>query len=110
MAAEKAIGPESTAFDVKFPFFGNSEWVKSISETPMKFYISAWKEGLEYFASCLQDQAEYTRKLSQCTDPAEALKCHGEFAQKTWTRSRDEGAKILENVRTNFPSAAPLTS
>ena len=108
MTTEKVTGPEFLATNGKLPFLTNPEWAKSVSEGPLKFYTSAWKEALGFTASCFETQAEYVRKLSQCSDPAEALKCHAEFAQKSWVRSCDEGAKLLDNVRTNL--ATPLNN
>lgn len=105
MMAEKATAPEFPMMNGKFPYFTAPEWTKSASEGPLKFYTSAWKEALEFAAACLESQAEYSKKLARCADPAEALKCHAEFAQKSWARSCDEGAKLMDNLRTNF--AAP---
>lgn len=84
--------------------FANPEWLKQFTDAPAKFYSSAWNQLLGLSASYLQDQADYVKKLSQCTDPAEALKCHGDFAKKSWAHSCDESSKILDTIRTNFSS------
>lgn len=99
---ENVTGPEFPPMNGKFPFFTTPEWTKPATEGPLKFYASAWKEALEFAAACLESQAEYSKNLARCAGPAEVLKCHAEFTQKSWARSCDESAKLLDNMRTNF--------
>lgn len=108
MTTEKVTaGAQAEAINFKFPFLANPEWLKSFSETPIKFHTTAWNGALGYTAACLQDQADYLKKLAECADPAETLKCHGEFARKSWARSCGEGSRILDIVRANVSSALP---
>jgi len=107
MATEKSTdGVQPAAIDSKFPFLGTPEWLQSFSQAPIKFYATAWNEALGFTARALQDQADYVRTLAACADSAEALKCHGEFARKSWARSCDEGSKVFDAVRANFASAS----
>lgn len=90
----------------QFPFPGNAEWIKSLFAAPAKACSCTWHGALDFTASCLQDQADYLRQLSQSKDPADALKCHTEFTQKCWQRSFKEGSRIFDTVRSSFPSVA----
>jgi hypothetical protein len=102
MANEKQFTSEqSAAINSQFPFAASPEWLKSFTDAPIKFCGTAWKETLGYTASCLQDQADYVKKLSGCKDPAEALKCQWEFAQQSWIRSSDGASKFMDALRRN---------
>jgi hypothetical protein len=92
----------ATAFDSKFQF-ASPEGLKSFAELPRTFYVTASRQALGFTASCLQDQADYLRKLGECTNPADALKCQWDFAQQCWSRSSD-AMKFLDALRTNLPS------
>jgi hypothetical protein len=95
---------KATAINANFPFLANPEWLKSFAEGPVKFYATASKGALGLTASVLQDQADYVKKLAECADPADALKCQWEFAQKTWSRSSNEALKFFDTLRTNGAS------
>lgn len=92
----------ATVFDSKFQF-ASPEWFKSFAELPRTFYATASRQTLGFTASCLQDQADYLRKLGECTNPADALKCQLDFAQQCWSRS-SEATKFLDALRANLPS------
>ena len=107
MATENSTdGVQPAAINSTFPFLETPELMKSFSQAPVKFYATAWNGVLGLAARALQDQADYVRKLAECADPAEALKCHGEFARKSWARSCEEGSKVFDTVRANFASAS----
>jgi len=44
----------------------------------------------------LQDQADYLRKLSSVTRPAEALDCHAEFIHNLMTSWTSEGHRLVD--------------
>ncbi|WP_454632540.1 hypothetical protein [Bradyrhizobium cenepequi] len=92
----------ATVFGSKFQF-ASLEWLKSFAELPRN-YVTASKQALGFAASCLEDQADYLKKLGECTNPAGALKCQLDFAQQCWSRS-SEASKFLETLRTDLPSA-----
>jgi Phasin protein len=73
---------------------------------PGTLYLRLSKEALGFTASCLQDQADYLKKLGECADPAEALKCQSDFVRQCWSRSR-EMPRLLDALRTNGSSAPP---
>lgn len=79
--------------------FASPEWLKSFNVGPKNVHAATTKEALEFTASCLQDQAEYLKKLAECADPAEALKCQWDFAQQSWSRSLSEAWKIFDSLR-----------
>lgn len=95
----------ASAIVPEFPFFNNLEWLKSFAGNPEKLY-GAWNEALGVTASRLQEQADYAKALSECTDPAEALKFSAEFAQNAWKKSYSDGSKFFEAWRTSLFSAA----
>jgi hypothetical protein len=100
MAEKNALGGD------QFPLSSN-EWMKSFSQVPTALFASGWKDALGFAAGLLKDQADYVTKLAECTDPAQALKCQAEFAQKSWTRCCDEGSKMFESARAKLTSALP---
>lgn len=81
---------------------GSSDWLQRSAQAPLKFYI----EALQFTARSLQDQADYVRKLSECSDPATAMKCHGEFMQQAWARSVKEGSKLFGTLQSSSPSSS----
>jgi hypothetical protein len=85
--------------------FAPPEWFKSFSGWPRNLG-GAVKETLEFNASCLQDQADYLKKLAEATSPAEALKCQLDFAQQSWARCFGEAWRVFDCLRTN-PSSHP---
>ena len=89
---------QSTAI---FPFLGNSEWLKSFGDAPAKLYATAAKDALSLTASLLQDQADYVKKLADCANPADAMKCQWEFTQKALSRSTEGASTFLNHLRTN---------
>lgn len=72
----------------------------------MKLYATMWNGALGNAARALHDQADYMQKLAECSDPAEAMKCHGEFVQQSWTRSIEESSKMLSALQTNASSSS----
>jgi len=99
--------PEAQApvADLKYLFFSSSEWWKPLSENPRKLY-GVWNQALSFTAARLQEQADYAKALSECTDAAEALKYSTEFMQNAWKKSYSDGSKFFETWRENLPSAA----
>lgn len=90
----------------KFTVFSNSEWLlKLFAGNPAKLY-GVWNEALGLTASRLQEQADYAKALSECTDPAEALKYSAEFVQNAWKKSYSDGSKLFEAWRTSLSSTA----
>lgn len=100
-------GHQAQAFGagLKFPFPSSSEWLKSFTGNPGKLY-GVWNQALNLTASRLQEQADYAKALSECTDPAEALKYSAEFVQNAWKKSFSDGSKFFEAWRENLSSAA----
>lgn len=88
------------------PFSANPDGLRPVTEGPMKFYATMWNEALRQAARALHDQADYVQKLSECSDPAEALRCHGEFVQQSWTRSINEGSKMFSALQANISSSS----
>jgi Phasin protein len=102
MANDKAAtGEQPATANPQLPFLAGPEWVKSFSEAPIKVYGAAWKETLGFTASALQDQANYVKKLAECRDAAEALRCQWEFAQQSWIRTSDGASKFMDALRRN---------
>ncbi|WP_454649976.1 phasin family protein [Bradyrhizobium liaoningense] len=65
------------------------------------------KEALEFNASCLQDQADYLKKLAESTNPADAVKCQLDFAQQCWSRSFGGAWRVFDSLRINTSSPRP---
>lgn len=72
----------------------------------MAFYTAMWNQALRFAERSLRDQADYVQKLSECRDPAAALKCNAEFMQQSWARSVDEGSKLLKTVQSGISSSS----
>jgi len=97
----------ATASNPVFTSLGNTDWVKHWSDAAAKIYADGWAKVLGLAADGLQDQVTYLRQLSQCTDPAEALKLNTAFAQQSVSRLLEDGTKIFDGIRTSIPSSAP---
>jgi hypothetical protein len=93
MEQENAAGPKFS--------FASPEWLKLFS--PKSLGVAA-KETLEFNASCLQDQADYLKKLAESTDPADAMKCQLDFVQRSWARGFSEAWRVFDSLRTNISS------
>ncbi|WP_439372054.1 phasin family protein [Bradyrhizobium sp. PMVTL-01] len=83
--------------------FSPPEWLKPFNGSAKIAYGAISKEVWGFTASRLQEQADYLKKLAECDDAAEAIKCHFEFAQQSWSRSVGDVVKAFEHLRT--PSA-----
>ena len=81
--------------------FATPEWLKSFNGGPQTLYAAVSKEALGFTASCLEDQADYLKKLAECANPAEALKCQLDFAQQFWSRSVGEAPRAFDRLRTH---------
>jgi hypothetical protein len=68
------------------------------------------KEALGFTASCLQDQADYLKKLGECADPAEAPKCQSDFVRQCWLRSREMPRLLDARGRIVHPRRRPHES
>ncbi|MBB4020011.1 hypothetical protein GGR16_005073 [Chelatococcus caeni] len=90
---------QTAASNPLFASLGNTDWVKLWSDAPAKIYADGWGKVLGLAADRLQDQAAYLKQLSQCTDPAEALKLNAAFAQQSVSRLWNDGTKIFDGVR-----------
>ena len=102
MSNEKLATREQPAtINPQFLFLGNPDWLNSFTEAPIKLYGTVWNETLGFAASCLQDEADYVKKLAGCKDVTEALKCQWEFAQQSWIRSSDRVSKFMGALRRN---------
>jgi hypothetical protein len=89
--------------------FATPDWVKSFNGVPRNLYGALSKEALGFTASCLQDQADYLKKLAESATPAEALKCQMDFVQQSWWRYFSEGWHVVDALRKNQPSgSAPI--
>ena len=75
--------------------FTPPEWLT----TPRVPYATVSRELLGFTASRLQDQADYLKRLADCADLTEMMKCHFEFAQQSWSRSVGEAGRVLEHLR-----------
>lgn len=62
------------------------------------------KETLEFSASCLQDQADYLKKLAESTNPADSMKCQLDFAQQCWARCFGGAWRVFDRLRINTSS------
>ena len=98
---------QTTESNPLFASLGNTDWIKFWSDAPAKIYAEEWRKALGFAADRLQDQAAYLKQLSQCTDPAEALKLNAAFAQESVKHVLDDGAKIFDGFRTSVASGAP---
>jgi len=83
--------------------FTPPQWLTSLNGTPRVPYAAVSKELLGFTASRLQDHADYLKRLADCADLAEIMKCHFEFAQQSWSRSVGEAGRVFEHLRS--PSA-----
>ncbi|MDX3966311.1 MAG: phasin family protein [Bradyrhizobium sp.] len=100
MATETTVPKgQTTESNPLFASLGNTDWVKLWSDAPAKMYAAGWGQALGLVADRLQDQAAYLKQLSQCSDPAAALKLNAEFAQQSVSRLWNDGTKIFEGVR-----------
>jgi hypothetical protein len=100
MKNEKPNAQAATDFGFVIPC--EADWLKSFADTPWKLYAGAVKGALGFTASRLQDQADYMRKLSDCSNPTEALNCQWAFAQQYWARCTEEGSKLVDSLRVNL--------
>lgn len=106
--ATEATAPKghTTASDPVFPPLGNTDLAKILKGAP-EVYAAGWGKVLGFAADRLQDQATYLKQLSQCADPAEALKLNTAFAQESIKRVVDESTKMFDGFRANVASAVP---
>lgn len=106
--ATEATAPKghTTASDSVFPSLGNTDLAKILKGAP-EVYAAGWGKVLGFAADRLQDQATYLKQLSQCTDPAEALKLNATFAQQSVSRLWDDGVKVFDGFRASFASGLP---
>lgn len=108
MATETTVPKgQTTASESIFASLGNTDWVKLWSDAPTKICVEGWRKALGFAADRLQDQAAYLKQLSQCADPAEALKLNAAFAQESVKHVLDDGAKIFDGFRTSVASGSP---
>lgn len=84
--------------DLKYLFFSSTEWLKSFLKI-LEDYMVCGTKHLAFTASRLQEQADYAKALSECTDVAEALKYSAEFMQNAWKKSYSDGSKFFEAWR-----------
>lgn len=100
MATETTVPKgQTTESNLLFASLGNTDWIKFWSDAPAKIYAEGWGKALGFAADRLQDQAAYLKQLSQCSDPAAALKLNADFAQQSVSRLWNDGTKIFEGVR-----------
>ncbi|MGR7997728.1 phasin family protein [Xanthobacter sp. ZOL 2024] len=74
-------------------------WTPPVAGDPM----ASCRQALGFAAGALENQATYLRQLSQCTDPAEAMKLHSDFIQKAAQLFWRDGAEALS--RAGYPQA-----
>lgn len=86
--------------------FASPEWLKSFNGGPQNFQAAVSKEALAFTASCLADQADHLKKLAECANPAEALKCQLDFAQQFWSRAVGEVPRVLDRLRAQSSPAS----
>jgi len=79
--------------------FTPPHWLTSLNDVRRVPYAAVSKELLGFTASRLQDQADYLKRLADCADLAEMMKCHFEFAQQSWSRSVGEAGRVFEHLR-----------
>ena len=79
--------------------FTTPAWLKSFNGAQKVPYTALSKEMLEFTASRLQDHADYLKRLAECADLSEAIKCHIEFAQQSWSRSLGEAGSMFQHLR-----------
>lgn len=108
MATETTVPKgQTTESNPLFGSLGNTDWLKFWSDAPAKIYADGWGKALGLAADRLQDQATYLKQVSQCTDPAEALKLHTAFAQQSVSRLLEDGTKIFDGFRTSIAACVP---
>lgn len=100
MAMAKSTRDTQVMRSAEPTFVSDLGWLKPFCEGPANLYRTAWGEAARLAARGLQDQAHYMKKLSECTEPLEALRCHGEFLQQSWTRCFEDGSRALDAFRT----------
>jgi hypothetical protein len=81
--------------------FATPEWLKSFNGGPQTLDAAVSKEALGFTASCLEEQAEHLKRLAECANPAEALRCQLDFAQQFWSRSVGEASRAFDRLRTH---------
>jgi hypothetical protein len=85
----------ASTFSFALPF-----WRGSLNGVPKIPYAALSRETLGFTASRLQDQADHLKKLAECEDLAEAVKCQMEFAQQSWSRCFGEAWSVFDYLRT----------
>ena len=98
------MGSESAATPIFS--FAAPDWLKSFNGGPQNLYAAVSKETLAFTGSCLEDQADYLKKLAECANPAELLKCQLDFAQQSWSRSVGEASRVFDRLRAQSSSAS----
>jgi len=86
--------------------FATPEWLKSFNGGPQNLYAAVSKEALAFTAICLEDQADYLKRLAECANPAEALKCQLDFVQQSWSRSVGQASRAFDRLRAESSSAS----
>mgnify|MGYP001217488400 CR=1 FL=1 len=99
MTARKAdTGGHSQVLGSNFGF----DWAQSMTEGPLKIYENVCKHALAATSRCLETQAAFARKLSECKDPTEALACQREFSQKMIALGVEETSSAFEALQLQF--------
>lgn len=90
---------QTTASNHLFAPSVSTDWLKFWSDAPARFYTEEWRKILGLAADRLRDQADFLRNVSQCTDPAEALKLNANFAQQSLALFWENGSKAFDSFR-----------
>ena len=108
MATEKAKSDRyPTAMEMPFQHFGKAEWMKSFAETPTRLFSELYRQSLSATARQLKDQADYVRKLSECSGPEDSLACHETFVRNSLSNYLNDSRKAFDAVYRNVSLENP---
>lgn len=88
------------------PLFQPAALLKPFFAAPTAFYASICKETLNASSRRLQAQADYLKRLSECSGPGEMLACYGDFVQRSIAGSVEDGRRVEDAFRAALTPAA----
>lgn len=97
---DRLVGPPAQ-------FLGNMEWVRSMSDAPVRAYAALCQETWSATKHRLQEHTEYLRKLSECKGPADMCACYGEFVKASVTNSFADGLHAFDRLQKHLSSVTP---
>jgi hypothetical protein len=103
MPNDKTTAEKRTTTAVSIPFVVGAEWVKPLSEIPVKFY----GELLDFTARRLRAQADFLQSLVGCQNPSDLFKHQAKFFQVTWEEYSKEATKSWKALQDSTTLAPP---